>query len=397
MEHDIPSDVYVLNGLNEYFTLSTEMQQNNKSIWWKDWVFWFITTLIFGISVLHYRTTLSEAMFHDIYRRLYYLPIIIAAFRYQLIGGIGASLAISLMYLPHLLSHWEVSPEQGLNKLLEMLLYNVVGVLTGVLVSRQEQERKRYELTAQKLDQSLQDLQAQSKRLIETEENLRVADRLAVLGELTASLAHEIRNPLGSIRGSARLLADGRLEESEKRELTDILLKETARMDQVVENYLSVARTNNREQHTFQLNEVMQSIRTLLAEKTRKRKITFSMRLPPEPVTLSMDRNHFYQIVLNILLNSIDAMPSGGTITLTATRNDGTFRMTIHDEGVGIAEDQLPKVWDTFYTTKQNGTGLGLPIVKRMVENNHGTIRLESRKDQGTTVIIELPGGLDND
>ena len=369
------------------------LMTDTPEVWWRDWVFWFVVSLIVGVSVLHYRTTLTNAVFHDIYRRLYYLPIIIAAFRYQIAGGVGASLAISLIYLPHLLSQWQVSPEQGWNKLLEIVLYNIVGVLTGVLVARQEEERSRYERTARRLDQSLRELRDQSKRLIETEENLRVADRLAVLGELTASLAHEIRNPLGSIKGSAKLLVGGGLEGGDKQEVAEILMKEADRMNQVVENYLTAARAGSSEKHTFLLGDVVDSIQRLLAEKTRQRDIAFSVRLPSEPVTLTMDMNHFYQILLNILLNAIEAMPEGGTITLTAALAEDRLRLTIRDEGTGMSAGVLERVWETFYTTKENGTGLGLPIVKRMVEHNDGNIAMESKPGRGTSVNIELPRG----
>ncbi|MCF7805984.1 MAG: GHKL domain-containing protein [Candidatus Marinimicrobia bacterium] len=364
---------------------------NSNQTWYRDWVFWMVTGMILIISVLHYSTTLTEAVFHDIYRRLYYIPIIIAAFRYQLVGGVGASVIISLIYLPHLISHWGISPEQGLNKLLELVLYNVVGILSGVLVTNQEKERQRYEDTANQLDQSLQELQAQSKRLIEMEENLRVADRLAVLGELTASLAHEVRNPLGSITGSAKLLANDELEPEEKEEVAEILMKEAERMNQVVENYLSAARTEPKSRQKFQLNEVLTSVQRLLAEKTRKRNITFSMRLPNQPVNLTMDRNHLYQILINLLLNAIDAMPEGGTISLSATTNSGKLQLIVEDQGKGIPQEEVANVWNTFYTTKQEGTGLGLPIVKRIVEEYEGQISLESELDKGTKVTIIMP------
>jgi len=364
---------------------------NTQREWYRDWYFWLIVGMVLIISVLHYRTTLTEAVFHDIYRRLYYIPIILAAFRYQLIGGVGIALFISFIYLPHLISHWGLSPQQGLNKLLEVVLYNVVGLLTGVLVSRLERERKKYQETASRLDQSLQELDTQSKRLIETEENLRVADRLAVLGELTASLAHEVRNPLGSIKGSAKLLGEDQLEPHEKKEVAEILVKEADRMNQVVENYLNAARTGSKTTQTFQLNEIVTSIQKLLAEKIRKYDITFSVRLPNNPITLTMDRNHLYQILLNILLNAIDAMPRGGNISFSATLEEHILTLKIADEGEGMSQEELARIWETFYTTKEAGTGLGLPIVKRIVEENDGDISVESEPGAGTTVTIKLP------
>ncbi len=361
--------------------------------WWEDWVFWLVVILIISISFLHYTTVPSKGVIHDIYRRLYYIPIIIAAFRYEWVGGVFSAGIITLIYLPHLLQQWSLSPAQGWNKLFEVILFNVVGILTGVLVTRQAEERRRYQNTAKKLDKSLKELQVQSKRLIETEENLRIADRLAVLGELTASLAHEVRNPLGSIGGAARLLAQDKLKPDEKQEVSEILQKEVDRLNQVVESYLGAARNDSRRTHTFQLTEVVDSIQKLLAEKTRKKGIAFSIRLPSGSITLTMDLNQLYQILLNILLNAVDAMPDGGTITLIAQIEGDDLHLQVYDEGIGMSPETLDHIWDTFYTTKQNGTGLGLPIVRRMVDENDGSITIQSEPNKGTTVNIRLPMG----
>ena len=286
-----------------------------------------------------------------------------------------------------------MSPEQGWNKLLEVILFNVVGILSGVLVTHQARERRRYEHTAIQLDRTLGELEIQSKRLIETEENLRVADRLAVLGELTASLAHEVRNPLGSIRGAANLLADDKLATDEKHEIALILRQEVDRINQVVETYLGAARSNAKTKDAFELTEIINAVKNLLTEKIRKQNITFSLRLPSEPVQLTMDMNQLYQILLNILLNAMDAMDAGGTITLTARTRQNVLRITITDDGEGMSPEILEQIWNTFFTTKPNGTGLGLPIVQRLVKENDGRIKLESTLGQGTTVHLELPLG----
>lgn len=360
---------------------------------WNDWQFWLIAGLTLLISILHFSADLTDQVVHDVYRRLYYLPIILAAFRYQWQGGLLTALIISTIYVPHMLQHWVVNPDEGVNKLLEILLYLTVGGLTGWLVTRQERERKRYQITANLLEQSLKEQRKQAQKLIKTEENLRVADRMAVLGELTASLAHEVRNPLGSIKGSANLLVNNNLDEHERSEIADILKSEADRMNQVVENYLGAARGRDVEKHTFTLGEVCHSIKELIREKARKNGIQFDVSLPDSPVTLKMNMNQLYQILLNLVLNAIDAMPSGGTVQMQSTSKNGTLRMKITDEGTGIPEDKLDKIWETFYTTKEEGTGLGLPIVKRIVEANNGEICLESTVGEGTTVELRLPLG----
>src|SRR5689334_869915 len=167
-----------------------------------------ILTLILSISLLHYLTPLHLPYLHDIFQRLYYFPIILAALWFGFRGGLACSLVVSIAYAPHILFQWGGHLTMGMEKYLEILLYNIVGGVTGLLSQRERERSLELQKTAEGLEESYNKLQAQSERIIAIEEQLRRAEKLSTLGEMAAVLAHEIRNPLGSIRGTAEILRD---------------------------------------------------------------------------------------------------------------------------------------------------------------------------------------------
>lgn len=167
-----------------------------------------LTASIIGISGLHYETPLNVPALHDIYQRLYYLPIILAAFWFGLRGGLLSALFVSIVYTPHIVFQWGDHLTMEMEKYLELVLYNVVGGVTGFLSEREQERRLELQQTAHGLEESNRMLKNQAERIIEFEEQLRTAERLSTIGEMSAVLAHEIRNPLGSIRGTAEILKD---------------------------------------------------------------------------------------------------------------------------------------------------------------------------------------------
>ncbi len=200
-----------------------------------------LVIFVTGISVLHYVTPLSLPMLHDIYQRLYYIPIIMAAFWFGLRGGVGCALIVSVAYAPHLLFQWGEHIEMELEKYLEILLYNVVGGVTGLLSQRERMRAYQVQQTALGLERSYEKLSTQSERITEMEGQLRKAERLSTIGELAAVLAHEIRNPLGSIQGTAEILKDDFQPGDRKYEFLEIMVKESKRLNNVVEDFLRLA------------------------------------------------------------------------------------------------------------------------------------------------------------
>ena len=223
-----------------------------------------ILTLVSGTTMFHYLAPLYLHSLHDIFQRFYYLPIILAALWFGLRGGLACSLAVTFLYVPHVLFQWGDHMDIGVEKYLEIVLYNIVGGVTGLL--------------AQKERQRSQELQQQSEKVMAIETKLRRAEKLSTMGEMAAVLAHEIRNPLGSIRGTAEILKDDYLPGDPKHEFIEIQIKETERLNRVVEDFLRMARPQPVDLKSCSLKEELKIIVTLLSKDARERKIELQLQ-----------------------------------------------------------------------------------------------------------------------
>lgn len=355
-----------------------------------------IAISILGISLLHYLTPLHLPMLHDIFQRLYYLPIIFSGLWFGLRGGLISSLAVSIMYAPHILFQWGAHPSLELEKYLEILLYNVVGGLTGLLSQREETRREELEKTARGLKESYKKLHEQADLIIGIEEQLRRSERLSALGELSAVLAHEIRNPLGSIKGTTEILKDSFSPGETKYEFLEILIKEADRLNRVVEDFLGLASPVAVEQTTCDLMIELQEMISLTSAEATKRGIKVELHaahIPP----IKGDREKLRQVFLNLLMNGLHATGKGGKVIINisgpfqAENNASAIELTFKDTGTGIAPEVLDKIFQPFFTTKPGGTGLGLAITQKIVESHGGTIEVASERNKGTTFSVRLP------
>jgi len=351
-----------------------------------------LSSCVIGISLLHYLTPLRLAMLHDIFQRLYYIPIILSAYWFGFRGGIGCAILVTVCYAPHILFQWGGHLFMEMEKYLEVLLYNVVGGITGFLSQQERSRREQLEETAKGLEESYQQLQSQSELIIRIEEQLRRAERLSALGELSAILAHEIRNPLASIRGTAEILMEDGTSAASKGEFLSILVKESDRLNRVVEDFLRMARPEPTSKEECDINAELGNIITLLSAEARNRKVNLQLQ-PSELPELLADGQKLRQAFMNIILNGIQASPAGGKV-LVATRfnrESGRIEIDFSDSGPGITVEAIAKIFEPFFTTKGGGTGLGLPITKKIVEAHGGSVEVESEPGKGATFKVTLP------
>jgi len=357
-----------------------------------------ILAAIVGVSLLHYLTPLSLPVLHDIYQRLYYLPIILAAFWFGLEGGIGTAMIVSILFAPHIIYQWGGHPAMEAEKYLEILIYNLVGGVTGFLSALEKRRRQQLEKTAAGLEASYRTLQQQSDLIIRMEEQLRSAERLSVLGELAAVLAHEIRNPLGSIRGTAEILKDDYLPGSRKFEFLEILLKESDRLNRVVEDFLRLSRPQPLALKPCNIGEELRSVVMLVMAEARDRGLRLELNAD-ESLEILGDKDKLHQAFLNIILNGMQSMAAGDSLFIEASRVMNTppepaeVRIVFRDTGPGIPEHLKDKIFEPFITTKQDGTGLGLAITKRIIEAHDGRIEVETNSPRGTVFHVFLPYG----
>jgi len=231
------------------------------------------------------------------------------------------------------------------------------------------------------------------------EAELKRADRLAAIGELSARIAHEIRNPLASISGSVQIIAQDRTIGGEERQLLDIVIKETERLNGLISEFLAYARPRPPQPMLVPLRRMVDDVRLLMRTDQRFERVSFRQEFD-ESIHVIVDMDQFAQVFWNIFTNAAEAMPEGGEITVGAERlageGEGNERkswveLSVADTGTGMSTGELASIFEPFFTTKRNGTGLGLATVYRIVEGHGGHVRVESTPGKGTRFLIYLP------
>jgi signal transduction histidine kinase len=222
------------------------------------------------------------------------------------------------------------------------------------------------------------------------------ADRLAAMGELTAGVAHEVRNPLGVIRASVQLLEDAKGDPERIHDAAEVIKQEIDRLDRVIKALLDFGRPSKPTLVHTDLNEVLQDVVLFTNRFAKQSEVVIAENLDPDLPLVQGDPDQLKQVFLNLVTNAVQAMDkSGGTITIE-TRGAGEYvEISVADTGPGISPADLPKVFDPFFTKRAEGTGLGLTIVHRIIDEHEGHIEVESGPD-GTRFNVTLPAALDD-
>lgn len=216
-------------------------------------------------------------------------------------------------------------------------------------------------------------------------------ERLAALGELSAHLAHEVRNPLTGISSTIQLLQGETPAGSPRREMLGKVLAQLNRMEQTMGNFLRFARMPEAVARPYRLEEPLDRVLELIGPRLRAQGVTPKRELPPALPTLRGDPSQMEQVFLNLCINAAHAMPRGGALTVRARQDARTVLIEFRDTGKGIASEHLEHVFRPFFTTYENGSGLGLPLSRQIVMAHDGDIWIESVPDLGTSVFVRLP------
>jgi signal transduction histidine kinase len=333
--------------------------------------YWLVALLVVVVSLLHYNTAIHIHALHGIYRRLYYFPIIIAAFRGGRIGGVVTALAVCAFYAPHAFGMIGFDPAQPLEKALEMALYVAVGLVCGTLV-----DRERSTLAA--------------KDRLESE--LLRAERMAAVGQLSAGLAHEIRNPLASIKGSADILAEGFPAGHPKSRFMRILQDEAARLNDVLSRFLEFARPRERGHEVCELDQELRQLRDMLA--ARPEAPVVRVNVPAGRWQVRGDLAQVRQMLLNVGLNAVQVSGAAGTVDLGLARESGEIVVSVTDTGPGFSREAVASFGTPFFSTRAGGTGLGLATSLRIARDHGGDLLVDGAWAQGARVLVRLPEAL---
>jgi signal transduction histidine kinase len=339
---------------------------------------------IAAATALHYLTSPTLILWHNLFQRLYYLPIIYAAIYFGWRGGLVASSCSALCYIPHILMAWHHMPDYAMNQYAEIIVFFLVGTVTGVLADQGRRHRLELEATSEQLAQANRDLQ-------DSFEHVKRADRLSAIGQLSASLAHEIRNPLASIDGAANLIESPKTSEEMRSGSLAIIHKEIQRLNRLLTNLLDFARPRKPEFQPAEPSRLLDAIVTLTDHSAQQKGITIRKDVPPSVPPFECDPEQMKQVILNLAINAIQAMATPGEIVLSARQKDSFVMICVRDQGSGIPEEDIDKIFNPFFTTKDTGTGLGLSVVHQIVSQHGGTVTAERNPDRGMTFSLVVP------
>lgn len=305
---------------------------------------------------------------HAIHGRLCYIPIVVASAWFGLRGGLITAAAITAMVLPFIFDS-DLGEHSFASEIVELIFYFAIAFLSGGLVDRQLQAHRKNEEIHIQLERS---------------------QRLSLIGQMAAGVAHEIKNPLASIKGAMEILADPETGEANRSEFTQIAVNEIKRIDRTVTNFLQFGRPQMTKLEKQNIPPLVSSVVRQLTPQATKQGVTIKLEAPSS-LEVMVDHQQFHQVCLNLLLNALEASPENSNIIVTLSEISKHLCLVITDSGPGISPEDKHRLFEPFFTTKSTGTGLGLAIVKAIVDSHNGTIEISSEPAGGTTVRVCLP------
>ena len=317
------------------------------------------------------------------------LPVVSAATTLNLTGTAFITVLAIATYVSFLLfldwTRYELTPYAVGELGIRVIFLPVVAFLTHQLAEANRVEARRYQTVAAQLEEANRSLQA-------AEAAVRRSERLAALGQLTAGLAHELRNPLGTIRASAEMLAKNLDPKNELAlELAGFVSSEVDRTNSLVTRFLDFARPLRLRTEPVDITQIIDNAIRELERRDPPLPVTIHRNYAPEVPPLNIDAELMQRVFYNLLLNAAQASPEHGAVTAKTRLLDGVAEISIIDRGSGIPQQHVENIFNPFFTTKQEGVGLGLAIVSKIIDEHNGRITVESTQGEGSVFRVFLP------
>jgi len=317
-----------------------------------------IVTITFLTSFLHL-ATMRKFSPNVVLEELYYLPLLLGVLRFGLRGAVVTWLFVSAAYLPFFFAPWTIGFPGYLDRGLHLVLTGVVAVVVGILAERERKTRS----------------QSERERY------------LAGIGRVATVIVHDLKNPLVSILGFARRISDGK---GNIPQAAQAITESALTMQRIVNDVLDFAKPLQLELRECDLGETIHSAMEACRTKAGEQGVTLTVKLPPEPISIAMDSFHVQRALVNLIDNAVEASHPGGEITISAAAGKNWLIMTIKDHGTGMSQETLSHLFEPFYTTKCGGTGLGMPIARKIFEEHGGTLSISSKQGVGTEASVRL-------
>ncbi|QNI38395.1 sensor histidine kinase [Edaphobacter sp. 4G125] len=343
-----------------------------------------IALLIVLLALTTWFTSPRAVALHNVLHHLNFLPFMMAGMLFGWRGAVKAFAFGILMQSPIIARHWSHWPMDAQDQLLELTIFGSAGIIAGLLADRERVQRLKVESTKRELEGVYTELR-------ENVEKMKRTERLSAAGQLSASLAHEIRNPLASISGAAGILKRGNASQENKQECLGILEKESQRLNKLLTNFLDFARPRLPRFQKVDAISLVKSVTVLAKHAAIRQQVEIVDELPDNLPLVNCDAEQMKQVLLNIVLNAIQASPGGGRVVVRAFKIGTILCIDVSDEGSGMSPQDLDRMFEPFFTTKESGTGLGLAVAANIVEQHGGTLRAANNAGRGMTFCVELP------
>ena len=304
-------------------------------------------------------------------------PVAIAAYVDGWRGGLAAAVLASVITITGPLTLSGTALAVNSARLISL------GILIGVGCDTERRQSNHFRKTAEQLSSVYQRVQANF-------EGMKRIERLSAVGQLSAGLAHEIRNPLASIAGAAGILKRNDSLDPKHLKCIEIITHECQRLDDLLTNFLNFARPRAPRLRKIQLDQALDNVLALANHGIRGRTVHCEKKVPPGLPLVECDPEQLEQVLLNLMINAIDASPDGGTVTLSAEEEDGRVAVRVIDRGHGVAAAHVDRLFDPFFTTKEQGTGLGLPVAHQIMAQMGGMLLAQRNPDGGVMFSVIL-------
>jgi len=346
---------------------------------------WRSALIVAGIlifAVAHWVAPPSENV-HNLLYHLEFIPMLTAGMLFGWRGALGAALLTGAAEAPQLWVVWRGDFVFAADQIGELSVFGIASIVVGLLADRERHQRASLARTTLELEKVHSELHQNIERL-------KKAERLSAVAQLSASLAHEIRNPLEAIAGAAGILKRGNASPENFDDCLDIIDLESVRLNKLLTNFLNFARPRAPRLQPTDLSAVIDSVVVLAGHSDGASEIAFRRVVTPDLPEVQCDPEQLKQVLLNLVINAIQAT-GHGTVELRAFREGPWVSIEVRDEGSGISPEQQEHMFDPFFTTKEQGTGLGLAIASKIVEQHGGTLAARNLAGRGAALIVQLP------
>lgn len=353
--------------------------------WLRDarWRKGIILAAILLISAAHWLIPRPDKQFHNFLYHLDFFPILMTGMLFGWRASLIATALTVTTEIPLAWMLWRHDAVYLTDQIGETAMFGLAGVVVGFMADRARRQTATLEGTTRELEKVYLELQQNLDRL-------KKAERMYAVAQLSASLAHEIRNPLAGISGAAGILKRGNATKENVQECLDIIDKESQRLNKLLTNFLEFARPRAPRLQPTDIAAIINAVIALAGRSAEARGIAFQRVVDAELPEVQCDAEQLKQVLLNLVMNAVQAT-GNGTVELHAFTRDGAACIAVRDQGSGIPEAQQDRIFDPFFTTKESGTGLGLAIASKIVEQHGGALTAENAPGKGLTMIVQLP------